>query len=733
MLRLRLTIVLGVLGLGLWAGPAVGAESTERPRLGLVLSGGGARGLAHVGVLKVLEELRVPVDVVTGTSMGGIVGGLYACGYSADELEDILLAIDWRDLLNDRPGRRMVPFRRKVDDLKFLTDLEIGFNRGRFQLPSGLVTGQKLNFLLEALTIHTVDVGGFDRLPIPFLTVATDLETGDEVVLRSGDLGNAMRATMAVPGVFAPAEIEGRVLVDGGLVNNLPVDLARGLGAEVVVAVDVGEPLRSRDELRSLNRVAGQVLSLMVRGNVEPQERLADLVIRPQVQSIGSAEFHKVDRLIPLGEEAALKHAEWLSTYAVDAAAYDRYRERLERPQIVDRTVAGIEVALGATADPEFVLRKIRTRPGDPLDARALARDLERLYATGDYEMVSLDLHRVEDGYLVTIDAREKGWGPNTMRFGLNLSADLEGGSAFNVLANYTITRLNRLRGEAKLEVQVGQQSRIFGELYQPLDLGGRFFFAPSLELVTFRAESLSSAAGPAADFDVQQVQGGLDVGLSLDRWGELRIGMVGGRGSADPRRAPAEVAGFDFDWAGLGVRAVFDQIDDPNFPRRGMLVSGELLAARQSLGSDDDFDRLQFDAVAATSRGRHTLLGIFDWGSALGSELPFWAAFELGGLFRLSGHPPRTFSGRYLALAVAGYYYQVADFGRSFAGAAYAGLSLEAGNVWRESSQVGVDDVMVSGALYAGLDTLIGPLYMGYGKAEGGADTWYLFVGRSF
>ena len=250
----------------------VAAETADRARVGLVLSGGGALGSAHIGVLKVLEELRVPVDCVAGTSIGAIVGGIYAAGYTPQEIEDVMLAIRWSDLLDDRPDRRRVPYRRKQDDLTFLTRLEVGFNHGRFQLPSALVEGQKLNFLLQALTIHTVGLDSFDDLPVPFRAIATDLETGDEVVLDRGDLAHAIRASMAVPGVFSPVEIGGRLLVDGGLVNNLPVDQGRAMGADVVIAVDVGDPLRTRKRLVSLADVTRQVLRMVVVRSVTRQK-----------------------------------------------------------------------------------------------------------------------------------------------------------------------------------------------------------------------------------------------------------------------------------------------------------------------------------------------------------------------------------------------------------------------------------------------------------------------------
>ena len=241
--------------------PAIGAadqpEETARPRIGLVLGGGGARGAAHVGVLKVLEELRIPVDYIAGTSMGSIVGGLYASGMSPQEIEREILAMDWDDLFKDYPSRADRSFRRKRDDDNYAFKARAGFNRGSIQIPLAYIRGQKFDLVLNSLSLGVVDVSDFDRLPIPYRAVAADLETGKEVVLASGSLAQAIRASMAVPAAFDPVEIDGRLLVDGGIANNVPVSVARGMGAEVFIVVDVGSGLFKREDITSALSITG--------------------------------------------------------------------------------------------------------------------------------------------------------------------------------------------------------------------------------------------------------------------------------------------------------------------------------------------------------------------------------------------------------------------------------------------------------------------------------------------
>jgi len=708
-------------------------EPVSRPRIGLVLSGGGALGAAHVGVLEVLEELQVPVDCVAGTSMGAIVGGLYAAGYAPSEMRSILLDIDWTDMLEDRPPRRRLPFRRKVDDLTFLSPFEMGFNRGRIQLPSALITGQKMDFLLQVLTIHTVGLATFDDLPTPFRAVATDLETGDEVVFASGDLGRVLRASMAVPGVFSPVEIDDRVLVDGGLVNNLPVNRVREMGADIVIAVDVGEDLRTRDELQSLSRVAGQVVGMMVRSNVESQLAGVDFLINPDMNGFGSTDFQKTEQMMPIGSVATRELAATLGELALDDAAWQEHRSRRLLPELQRPAhVVGVQIASTSDAEPAEVLRRVTIRPGDPLDVHVLARDLERLYEIGDYEKVSFQLTAVDGGYLLTIDAIRKAWGPNVMRFGLNLMTDLEGQSSFNLLANYTMTRLNRLRGELKLAVQVGEEPMLRAEFYQPLESTGRWFVAPRVEHVVFRS-SLLISPDEFGEFKVDLTAVGADLGLSLGRFGELRAGVLRGTGNARARLGTENLEDMEVNWGGWNFRAVLDQIDDPNFPREGYLAVGELFLARESMGSDFDYDRLGGGFLGATSRGRHTLLLSFEGGSALGSELPIWGEFDVGGLFRLSGYSAGSFSGRYLALAVASYYYRVADMPTGLTEGVFLGFSVEAGNVWQDKADISTSDLLWSGSLYAAVDTIVGPLYAAWALADDGTDTWYLFIGRSF
>ena len=295
----------------LWYPSGADAEErapANRPKIGVVFGGGGAKGAAHIGVLKVLEEQKIPVDYVAGTSMGAIVGALYASGLSAAELEKVITAIDWKDVFSGDPDRRDVDYRRKREDYEILSKMSVGIKDGKMAMPKGLVKDQKVNVLFEMLMLHTSDINDFDKLPIPYRAIAADLETGEMVVLRGGHLADAARASMSVPGAFPPIEIDGRLLIDGGIVRNVPVDIVRGMGADIIICIDVDKPLPTREELGGSLSVLNQMIDIMMKKNVKEQLKTLgpqDVYINPDLGELGSTDFDRAAEIARLGEKAA--------------------------------------------------------------------------------------------------------------------------------------------------------------------------------------------------------------------------------------------------------------------------------------------------------------------------------------------------------------------------------------------------------------------------------------------
>src|SRR5690554_854065 len=309
------------------AGPSDAA--VERPRIGLALSGGGARGGAHIGVLRALEELRVPIDYIAGTSIGAIVGGFYAAGHSTDDLEELVRTIDWDTAFLNITPRQLRSFRRKRDDDSFLVRQRPGLNRGEIELPLGLVQGQMIDLIIAQYTLSASTVDDFDELRVPFRAVAADIATGEAVVLEEGSLARAIRASMALPAALPPVEIDNQLLVDGGIAMNLPVEIARELGADIVIAVDISAALREREELRSVLDVTSQLTNLLTREGVERQRELLvgeDVLLQPEFgPDLTSVDFELMEDAIEYGYAIAMEHRDELERYSLDPEAYAAY------------------------------------------------------------------------------------------------------------------------------------------------------------------------------------------------------------------------------------------------------------------------------------------------------------------------------------------------------------------------------------------------------------------------
>lgn len=719
----------------LCVGPAAGVEPSElpekpRPRVALVLSGGGALGLAHVGVLQVLEELHVPVDLVVGTSMGALAGGLYAAGYSPDELEALAHELPWRDILLDRPQRRRLPFRRKIDDLTYLTRWEVGFSQGRLRLPPSVIPGHRLGVELRLLCLRAAGITVFDDLPIPFRAVAADLGSGRQVIMDDGDLASALRASMAVPGVFAPAEMDGRWLVDGGVVANLPVSVARAMGADLVIAVDLVEPLEAQARPDSIAGIISRTSAFLTRINVEKELPDVDILIRPDVKEWKLLDFHASRLITARGAEGARAQASALRALAVTDTQWQDYlaRQRRTDPPL---KIASVTVDPGPGLMADTVSQQVRTRPGTNLDPAVLRGDITRLWELGEFVTTDFSITPQEDGWDLRLTGRSKPWGPNYLRFGVAVFTDLEGESQFDTQVAYTMTRLNRHGAELKTALQIGQNPIGQAEFYQPLARSRVPFLAASLYGGQTKTQIPVHTATEQYRFWVQRAA--FDLGISLGRYGELRAGVrrddIRGRATtSDASQLPK----FDHSDGGMRLALTIDQLDSINFPKRGFLGYAEHYEAHRSLGGDVEFKRLEFSLIAAATHRRHTLIGFAHGGSALGGTLPTGQRLQLGGLFNLSGLPRGEVSGSYGGVAGLIYLFRLGrlpNFGEGF----YAGVSIETGNLWETREQVSGRRLRRSFAAVFAADTILGPIYFAHGTTSGGKDSFYLLLGRTF
>jgi NTE family protein len=709
------------------------AEDPERLRVGLVLGGGGARGAAHIGVLRELERMRIPIDAIAGTSMGAIVGGLYATGMSAGELEELVSSMDWNAALSDRSPRTDLSFRRKQDDTDFPINFEMGVRDGEAVLPMGVIQGQKLDLILRELTLDASHIRDFDDLPVPFRAIAADLVTGEPYVMSSGDLATSIRASMSVPAAFAPVRVGDRLLVDGGIVGNLPIDVMRTMGVDVIIAVDVEFPLYGLEELDSALTISEQILTIVVRKETLRQIDTMgenDVLIRPDLGKFGSTDFAGVIETIEPGVDATRAQSGGLQSLALDEASYVHHLAGRKPRPAVDGPLSFVRVSHDGRLSPAVLEARLESGVGDPIDASALAADASRLYGLQLYEKVSYRLLDEGEGTGVEFQARSKSWGPNFLQFGIAMEDDFEGSTAFNVAARHTRAGLNRLGAEWRTDLQLGTDPLLRSEFYQPLSFDSRFFVAPRIAFEQSNFNAFSDQ-DTVARFRDSRGEAALDAGFEIGRIGELRAGVFRGAGEARIKVGDSSIPNIDFDTGGAFARLRFDTLDNAFFPTRGIRADVNWVTSQESFGADNSFDIVESDFDVAASRGKNAFLLGLSYATTVRNQSNVQDYFPLGGFLRLSGLKRGAIAGPHAGLARLVYYRRIGESGGGlFEMPFYLGASAEAGNVWQTRSDMSFDSTLVNGSLFAGFDTFIGPVYLGAGFAEGGRTNYYLFIG---
>ena len=712
--------------------PATEPASSKRPRIGLVLGGGGARGAAHVGVLKVLEEMRIPVDYVVGTSMGSIVGGLYASGMTPEEIEREIRAMDWDDLFRDNPDREDRSFRRKRDDDLYTFKAKLGFNDGAVEIPLAYIRGQKFDLALNRLMLPVVDVKNFNKLAIPYRAVATDLETGKEVVLASGSLPKAIRASMAVPAAFDPVEIDGRLLVDGGLVNNVPVSVARAMGADVFIVVDVGAGLYGREDIKSALQVTSQLTGFLFSLNSEPQLKTLtarDVLLQPALGDIGGGSFDRAAEAMPIGEASARAAQDALRRYSLDESQFARHLAARGRGRPGPAVMDFVRIENHSRISDEIIAEQISVKPGELLDVAQLERDIGRIYGLEIFESVRYEVAREEGKTGLLIIAKEKYWGPGYLQFGVAASNDLQGNSSFRVGVLHTLTQINALNGEWRTGFQLGDEPGIFTEIHQPLDTQLRYFVAGRVLYGNRNINVFDNDGNKLARYQLSAYGVELGAGREFGTWGEGRLGFRRESGEAEISiGAPAPT--IDVERGEVFLRLSDDKLDNLYFPRTGHYGRVEYRAADDSMGASRDYDQLIANYIHAFSAGSNTFIGVLAGATTEDDNAPLNSLFQLGGFMRLSGLQDNELTGQHAGLASLVYMRRLAKmqlFG------AYAGASIELGNVWQDSDDVSHDNSITAGSVFLGFDTPIGPLYLAYGRTDTGDDSFYIYLGPRF
>ena len=689
------------------------AAAGSRPRIGLVLGGGGAKGAAHVGVLAALEELHIPIDCVVGTSMGALVGGTFAAGRTAREVEEAVSAISWQEAIARRGLRNKVPMRRKLAGGTYSNGLEFGLRDGGLTTPSGFFSTQNIDLTIQYLVARSRDVKDFDQLPIPFRAVATDMQRGEMVVLSSGDLALAMRASMAVPGVFAPVTIDGRILGDGGLTRNVPVDIARETCADVVIAAAVPNPTPELDDLRSPLTLMARTLDVLIGANERQQlETLGpqDVKIVIDMGDIGSASFDRIADAIPLGRTATLAHRAELERYALPEAEYRAWRSTRSRPPRDQMSLAGVTVQGAQRVNEDFVRLTLGLQPGDVVDSAQIAKRVNEVFALSDFEAVGYNLTGDPSRPTLDLELHEKSWGPNIVRFDIGFHIGTDENTAFTIGGDFLRAWINERGGEIQGSARIGRTTGLDLALHQPLDPAQRWFVEPGLRLQR-SLEDVFADGESVARYRFSHGWGYLDAGRVFGNSTELRAGLrSGGQSVQREIGLPGlpEISGEGY--GGIALRLTRDTRDRDILWQDGTLLRVTYFRGMEGLGAVDDYDRLEAMAVTAVPYGDSVVYLRASGGSSFGAQLPVYDAFTLGGPVSMPGFNVGELRGSNYWSGHASFLRRVADISYVFGQALYAGLNFTVADI---NDRVGLapDDPVYSTGLVLVGRTPLGPV----------------------
>jgi NTE family protein len=714
-------------------------SATNRPRIGLVLGGGGAKGFAHIGVLRELERLHIPVDVVAGTSMGAVVGSMYAIGHDAEQVNLIAHNIDWQTIFNDRLSRDQLSFRRKQEDRRILLPYRLGFENGKPVLPKGVMGGQQLYATIQSLTVDWLATENFDKLPIPFRAVATNIVTGDPVALGDGSLSTAVFASMSIPAAFPPVTRDGLLLVDGGISDNLPVDVARAMGVDLVIVVDVGDPPMKQDQITSAFSVFGQMQLLLGYAAVRDQRASLggrDVLILPDISNISALSFDKLDYGIELGVAAAKAQAGKLAALSVDDATWAQYlAERKARTDPSPIIVKKIEIANDSKVPDKQILSKVTVQPGEVLNGQQMKQDVQNIFAMDEFDRVYYDVISSDGADILQVNTRTNPAANKYFQFGLLVASDIGTQSQFDFAVAYTDRNFLGTGGEWRGFARFGSNILLDVALYKQF---GGFFIEPAAFYQ--RDSSFIIRAGSVDGNQTLQLSraGALfDFGWVFGNWGELRLGgSLGGLNLAETSEPTGLPPGWNTDTT-IGAGFTYDTLDSVVFPRHGTRARIQYVDHVEALGSQFTRNTISAEIIQPVTFGATTLLFSARGGTTFDLSQQFADSnigdFRLGGFLNLSGTPFNSLIGQKLAFGRIIGFHQLGQDAPILNIPVFVGASFEAGNVFAINSLPGANNGLIyAGSAFIGSDTPIGPVWLAYGRSsEGGAI--YFVIGRLF
>jgi len=704
-----------------------------RPRVGLVLGGGGARGGAHLGVLEVLEEMRIPFDCVAGTSMGALVGGAYVSGLSLEHMKKTIRETDWGGIFDDTAGREELNLRRKQLDDRFLSALEFGATSGGLRYREGAVAGEKLKLFFNQLVRSEFGERRIEELPLPLTLIATDIGNGDRVAMRTGGLASAMRASMSVPGAVAPVVREGRKLVDGGLVDNVPVQEVRDrCGADVVIAINVGSPMLEPEAVQGVVSVVGQMVNLLTEQNVTrslQSLKPGDIYMRPELGPITAGDFDKQMEAAEVGRKTAQMQVEKLRRLSVPPAEYNAWLDRLRnQPVKSSPRIDEVQVAGTKFTNAENVRDAIRQKEGAPLDAAQLSQDLILLYSAGDLQSVDYSVLAERDKTILRVTPVEKSWGPDYLRFGLNLASDFHD-ATFNIRALYRRTWLNSYGAEWLVGLQLGNEHVLGTEFYQPLERRQRVFVSPYAN-INATTQSLYFNGTRQADYYVREWNAGADIGANLGIYGQLKLGWLEREQRSSVETGLPILPEFTLRSGGVQARLDIDTLDYAFFPTKGFRLQARMFDAQHV-----DEGRGKYGLAQAKFNGAYTVgdlifLGALEGGGPIHGTLPPGDLFAMGGPRKLAGFAQGQFRGDEYYYGRMDAQYRLTRPIPLLGLSVIAGIAAEAGRMPNAITEPNLTGWQSSFSTYLATNSAFGPIYIGIADAKNGKGRFFFFVG---
>ncbi len=726
MRRFLLVVLLVLLPLSLRAQQ----NATPRPKIGVALEGGGAMGLAHIGVLKWFEEHHIPVDYVAGTSMGGLVGGLYATGMSPEEMRTLIDGLDWRKILSDRTPYEDLSFRRKEDQRAYPNSLIFGLRHG-LSAPPGLIPGHQIGLLIDRVTLPYGDVPSFDALAVPFRCVATDLVSRKSHVFKDGSLAAAMRATMSIPGAFSPVHDGQAVYVDGGLLNNLPTDVVRQMGAEIVIAVHLETAAVEAKDIQSIFGVLEQSVRVVLETNELRGMEQADAVVSVHLAEFSTTDYTKNEQIMQRGYEAANERARLLEAFALDNTEWGEHirareaRKRREAPVPQFIQVEGTNER-GATD----VARYLKSFQGKPLDPQKLDEVLTRLTGMGRYDSAGYRLTRQNGRPGLLVQVVEKNYAPPMVQTAFEVDGSQSGNVDFTTGTRFTFMDVAGFRSEWRTDLLLGNTYGVQTELYRPFRAESRWFFAPHADAsdTTFRIYAKND---PLADYRIYRINIGGDVGYSFGRFSELRVGYQVGSLNTKLRLGTPEIPSVQGRVGQTRLRYLLDHTDDPVIPRRGFKAESNFRWFDASPGASGSFPAMDLKLGYFQPITRPASIFVEgEGGTTFGTTSTGVPQFFLGGPVRLSAYGQNEFQGNQYYLFRTGYLHDLLTLPPFVGKKVYAVGSYEIGKMYGVTTGSEFPNDVAAGFL---AETAVGPFFIGGSVGDSGHRKWFFQLGRVF